>query len=305
MKSDSELMNELAHRTNYLHETTQEESALIKSTLVQMYVDVQNLCNKHGLRLMLGGGSCLGAVRHKGFIPWDDDLDAMIPRCDYEQLIRLLEQGELGDKYEFSVPNPNTECVNTFLKIYLKDTEYIDLFSINTPFPKGLYIDVFAIDAAPKSALMRFIKGVISNSLEFCTILTQYAKYPSKELREYMMLDKHLWRRYRLKCFLGTIVNIIPRYKWLWWFDRFALCNKESDYWTIPTGRKYYNGEIMPKKTFIPIVDGEFEGLTIHLPSDYDAYLKNLYGDYMNIPPIEKRERHFIHKLILQSNDNK
>lgn len=297
MKSDSELMNELAHRTDYLHETTPEESKRIKATLVQMYKDVQALCDKHQLRLMLGGGSCLGAVRHKGFIPWDDDLDAMMPRKDYELLITLLKNGELGEKYEFSTPSPDYESANTFLKIYLKQSEYIDLFVINAPFPKGLYIDVFAIDAAPESKFLQLVKGLVSNGLEFCCILTLYAKYTSKELQEYMKLDEQLWRRYRIKRILGKIIGIIPRKKWLWWFDKFNLSDKETKYWTIPTGRKYYNGEIMPMKTFVPVTDGLFEGLTVHLPADYDAYLSNLYGNYMAIPPVEKRERHFIHKL--------
>lgn len=294
MKSDSELMNELAHRTNYLHEVTQEESMCIKSTLLGMYMDLQALCDKHGLQLMLGGGSCLGAIRHKGFIPWDDDLDAMLPRRDYEQLIRLLQSGAMGDQYEYSTPNPDSESVNTFLKIYLKGTKYVDLFNINTPFPKGLYIDVFAIDATPDSAILRKIKGWISNGLEFCCILTLYSKYKNEKVSEYMRLDKKLWVRYRIKCLLGSFLGIIPRRKWLWWFDRFVCSDKEANLWTVPTGRRYYNGEIMPKDTFVPIINGEFEGKTVHLVADYNAYLTNLYGNYMQLPPVEKRERHFI-----------
>lgn len=103
MKSDSELMNELAHKTNYLHEMTSSESSAMKRALLDIYRDVAKLCEKEGLTLMLSGGSCLGAVRHKGFIPWDDDLDVMMRRDDYERLIRLCKEGRLGDKYEFDL----------------------------------------------------------------------------------------------------------------------------------------------------------------------------------------------------------
>ena len=82
MKSDSELMNELAHKTNYLHEMTSSESSAMKRALLDIYRDVAKLCEKEGLTLMLSGGSCLGAIRHKGFIPWDDDLDVMMRRDD-------------------------------------------------------------------------------------------------------------------------------------------------------------------------------------------------------------------------------
>ena len=97
MKSDFELMNELAKRSDYLRELTDDESKALKKTLLAMYVDIARLCEAHNLTVMLCGGSCLGAIRHKGFIPWDDDLDLLIPRRDYEQMIRLLEQVELGE----------------------------------------------------------------------------------------------------------------------------------------------------------------------------------------------------------------
>lgn len=83
-------MNELAHKTNYLHEMTSSESSAMKRALLDIYRDVAKLCEKEGLTLMLSGGSCLGAIRHKGFIPWDDDLDVMMRRDDYEKLIHLM-----------------------------------------------------------------------------------------------------------------------------------------------------------------------------------------------------------------------
>ena len=150
MKSDSELMKELAHKTNYLHEMTSSESSAMKRALLDIYRDVAKLCEKEGLTLMLSGGSCLGAIRHKGFIPWDDDLDVMMRRDDYEKLIRLCKEGRLGNKYEFDYPNRDTDAKTVFLKIYRKNSFNIELFNENSPFPKGLYIDVFALDSVPK-----------------------------------------------------------------------------------------------------------------------------------------------------------
>ena len=122
MKADFQIMNELARRTHFLHELTTDESAKMKSALLDMYKDVAALCKKENLTIMLCGGSCLGAVRHHGFIPWDDDLDVMMPRKDYDQLIRLLAQGALGEKYEYSAPNKKTDSANVWLKIYRKNS---------------------------------------------------------------------------------------------------------------------------------------------------------------------------------------
>lgn len=294
MKSDSELMNELAKRTNYLRVLKPDESVAMKKALLEIYCDVADLCRKHGLIIMLSGGSCLGAVRHKGFIPWDDDLDVMMPRSDYEKLISLIKEGKLGDKYEYNTPNSSTDSKNVFLKIYRKNSRNIELFNEKTPFPKGLFIDVFAIDSVPKTHFGQLVKGFFANFLQYCSILVLYAQYPSKSLKEFMALDKQTNRRYRIKYQIGKILSIIPHRKWVYWFDKFVASDLPDRQWGIPTGRKYYNGEIFDKNVFIPTTTAEFEGVQVQIPGEYDKYLTNLYKDYMKLPPVEKREQHFI-----------
>ena len=299
MKSDFELMNELAKRSDYLRELTDDESKALKQALLAMYVDIARLCEAHNLTVMLCGGSCLGAIRHKGFIPWDDDLDLLMPRRDYEQLIRLLEQGALGENYEFNTPNSKTDAKNVFLKIYRRNTLNVDIYSDTPAFPQGIAIDVFALDAVPRTRFGQYVKGLIANGLQFASIVVLYAQYPSEHLREFMSLDRDMLRRYRFKCLLGRILGIIPHRKWVWWFDRFVACDRDDRQWGIPTGRKYYNGEIFPREVYVPAAEAEFEGMKVHIPNQFDPYLRNLYKDYMQLPPEDKRERHFCIKLQL------
>lgn len=299
MKSDFELMNELAKRSDYLRELTDDESKALKQALLAMYVDIARLCEAHNLTVMLCGGSCLGAIRHKGFIPWDDDLDLLMPRRDYEQLIRLLEQGALGENYEFNTPNSKTDAKNVFLKIYRRNTLNVDIYSDTPAFPQGIAIDVFALDAVPRTRFGQYLKGLIANGLQFASIVVLYAQYPSVHLREFMSLDRDMLRRYRFKCLLGRILGIIPHRKWVWWFDRFVACDRDDRQWGIPTGRKYYNGEIFPREVYVPAAEAEFEGMKVHIPNQFDPYLRNLYKDYMQLPPEDKRERHFCIKLQL------
>ena len=299
MKSDFELMNELAKRSDYLRELTDDESKALKQALLAMYVDIARLCEAHNLTVMLCGGSCLGAIRHKGVIPWDDDLDLLMPRRDYEQLIRLLEQGALGENYEFNTPNSKTDAKNVFLKIYRRNTLNVDIYSDTPAFPQGIAIDVFALDAVPRTRFGQYVKGLIANGLQFASIVVLYAQYPSEHLREFMSLDRDMLRRYRFKCMLGRILGIIPHRKWVWWFDRFVACDRDDRQWGIPTGRKYYNGEIFPREVYVPAAEAEFEGMKVHIPNQFDPYLRNLYKDYMQLPPEDKRERHFCIKLQL------
>lgn len=287
-------MNELAHRTDYLRELSADESAAMKQALLNIYKDVAAVCEKHGLVYMLSGGTCLGAVRHKGFIPWDDDLDIMMPRADYNRLIELCERGALGEKYEINYPNPKTDSKTVFLKIYRKGSVNRELFDEATPFPKGLYVDVFALDSVPGNKFLQKIKGFFANGLQFISILVLYAQYPSKSLRDFMSLEPRLKRRYRLKVLFGRIFSIVPHRKWVYWFDCFVAdsrCNRPVG---IPTGRKYYNGEIFDSAVYFPPIKATFEGVDVYIPAGYDRYLRNLYKDYMQLPPVEKRERHFI-----------
>jgi lipopolysaccharide cholinephosphotransferase len=299
MKSDSALMNELAHHVAYLRELTADESAGMKRVLLEIYHDVANVCEQYGLTYMLCGGSCLGAVRHQGFIPWDDDLDLMMPRADYERLIKLCNDGALGNKYEIDYPNGKTDSKTVFLKIYRKNSLNVELCDESTPFPKGIYIDIFALDAVPAGRLFRLIKGFFANVFQFIAIMVLYAQYPSRSLKEFMALDVSLRRRFRLKMFFGRLFSLVSHRWWVYWFDRFVASDAPNRKLGIPTGRKYYNGEIFERSVFLPPRRAIFEGLPAYIPAEYDRYLTNLYHDYMQLPPVEKRERHFIGKFQL------
>lgn len=299
MKSDSQIMNELSKKTQYLREITLAESSSLKKELLSIYKDVAALCNENDLTFMMSGGTCLGAIRHQGFIPWDDDLDIMMPRKDYEAFIKLCEQGKLGDKYEISYPQKDKEASTVFLKVYRKGSKNIELSNINTPFPKGIFIDIFALDTVPKSQLVQNIKGFLANAIQFIAIARLYSQFPSSQLKEFMNMDPKLKKRYRIKLLLGTITSFASHAKWVYWFDKLVAGDKPNRKWGIPTGRKYYNGEIFDKEVFVPVKNAVFEGIIVNIPNDTDKYLKNLYHEYMQLPPIEKRERHFIYDFQL------
>ena len=292
-------MNELSHKTHLLRELTDEESRLLKITILNIYKDVASLCDRNGLTYMMSGGTCLGAIRHQGFIPWDDDLDIMLPRKDYDALIQLLERGELGEKYEFAYPNSKTDANIVFLKIFRRHTKDVELFNISTPFPKGIFIDVFPLDAVPKYKWVQKVKGFIANFLQYMAIARLYSQYPSKQLKHYMYLDDTLKKRYKLKLLMGTLASFASHAKWIYWFDRFVASSKENRQWGIPTGRKYYNGEIFDKNVFVPVKKAMFEGLKVNVPNNTHSYLTNLYKNYMELPPEEKRERHFVYEIEL------
>ena len=295
MKTFSNLLNDAARKSNVLKELTPTDRKQLKASLLEMYKVIADFCEKHGLVVFLGGGSCLGAVRHKGFIPWDDDLDLNMPRADYDKLIALIEQGEFPDGYEFSYPSKKHDSKNAFLKIYKNGTKNVEIYDIGTSFPKGINIDIFPMENVPTNKLVRYVKALCFEIIKAIAVSSFYYENRNPELERFINADEDLKKMYRTRCLLGRMFSWIGHRRLGYWADRIAQHKKESELITYPTGRRHYLGEIMPRSVFLPVSKGIFEGIEVNLPAQPEKYLENLYGKtYMQVPPPEKRERHFV-----------
>lgn len=274
-----------------LRELTDEESAKLKQTLLEMYRDILSVCEKNGLICYLGGGSCLGAIRHNGFIPWDDDLDLNMFRGEYTQLPSLLEK-EFPGKYKIVGPGYTLNNPYNFIKVEKIGTSLKSIFDDDKD-NSGIGIDIFPMDDIPKNTLHNKIHGIILNAIFYIAICTKLFQKPS-------MADKVLAsvkvgkRKLRLRKFVGFLFSWRSYTKWNLIGDRIASKSYKTDMMTIPSGRKHYFGEIQSKSVFFPPVKHNFESIDANIPNNYDKYLSALYGDYMQIPPPEKREKHFI-----------
>ena len=297
-------MNMAVRGSSVLKELSSKESAALKSCILDIFKAVTDLCSRHGLTYMLSGGSCLGAIRHHGFIPWDDDLDMMMPRADYQVLLSLLDNGELGKDYSFNYPDGKNESPVSFLKVYKNDTVLIGLTDgKDCPYPQKVFLDVFPLDGVPSGAFARKIKGYIADALRFASNTVYDSRPWSEAQKQFYQSRPEMMRTIRRRRFIGKILSVFPHRKWVYWFDRFVSDPSTSGYIGIPTGRKRYGGEIFPAKVYLPTIDGMFEGLTVQLPGDWDEYLRNLYNNYMELPPVEKRERHFVIDIQLNNED--
>lgn len=295
MKTYKELLNQVAQESNVLRQLTEEESLALKNALLCMYKDVKSLCDSHNLVLMLCGGSCLGAIRHQGFIPWDDDLDLMMSRSDYEVLISLLEAGSLGDDYEFTYPGGNQDAPSCFLKIFKKSTKCVEIGAQDSVYPKGIFLDIFILDGASSCSLKRKLTGITANSLRFISnnVSTAFSQVSDLE-KAFYKTNNAAYFQFLCRRMIGRLLAVIPHKTWISWFDRLVANKKQSGLMCLPTGRMLYGGECFPSLVYFPPIHASFEGLDVLIPNGYDAYLKNLYHDYMKLPPVEKRERHFI-----------
>ena len=149
----------------------------IQSKLLEILLYFQKFCQENGLGFVLAGGTCLGSVRHKGFIPWDDDVDILMPREDLNRFVELFEEC-MGDKYELTTPNSDKYQLESMISaVYKKNTLKAAFLDYNTPFPKGVHIDIFAIESVPRNPIVRGIKGVTTMGLQYIAVSTRFYHY--------------------------------------------------------------------------------------------------------------------------------
>jgi lipopolysaccharide cholinephosphotransferase len=266
-----------------IHKLSNEEQQELKKCLLEIYRDVALVCQKYNLNLMLGGGTCLGAVRHQGFIPWDDDIDLNLFRKDYNKLQEIFNK-ELSDKYFLVEPKMTQTGQRLFAKIIKKNTTFIEMETSILNSANGIFVDIFPIESLPDNKLVRAL------FLYWANIFTKAITIIS----EYQLNRRFIKRRHHK--IIGKLTSFMSFNKWYLFYDAFISSSKGTQYCTIPSGRKGVYGEMQPLDTFMPLVKGIFEGMETSIPNNYDKYLANLYGDYMNLPPLE--QRHTLHKII-------
>lgn len=254
------------------------EQKVYRVAQLQILDKFVEICEAHNLTYFLSGGTLLGAVRHKGFIPWDDDIDVMMPRPDLEKLIEIT--GCKIGPYTLCVPDADNPYPYSVYKIYdesfiIEDKEFSD-----EVFYLPLFIDIFPIeglpseDAASKRFIMRsslknilykmsYHSGIYGKSLKakvFHAVLYPYVKLMGKK-RLAESLNRYVQKYDYNSCeYVGVVLTRALAYQ-----------------------------EKIARKGYMHSVDVEFEGKMYKAPESYQEYLTNLYGDYMQLPPADKQ----------------
>ena len=256
--------------------------------------DFDSLCREHHLSYFLTGGSALGAVREKGFIPWDDDIDIIMPREDYDRLPGIVEQ-EYGDIYW--VQNLKTSDVFDlcFAKFRKKGTKYVELFE-SEPERAGFFLDIFPLEDTYDNPVIRFLNGIVDEGLFFIASCVRVYQQ-SNRLMTYFD-DPELQRSIRTKAKIGRLFNN-PKDDRIWykrcekWQSKCR--NPKSRRVTVSCGRGHYFGEMYRRDHIFPLREREFEERQYYTPKDTTYLLTKLYGkDYILPISPEKREKHTI-----------
>lgn len=249
---------------------------------LEVLKEVIKIIEKYDLRYFAVGGTCLGAIRHHGFIPWDDDIDIAMPREDYE-LFRTKLYKELPEKYKI-LDCDNSES-NTFLwtKIHDSTTTFIENYAKNSPDRyTGVFVDIMALDGLP----LKKAEKIVHKSQIFLTLNKYVRKLPigySKEKPIKAMIKKSLSLIFSYNYFSTRWRDLLRQYT----FDKsenvYLSCRNEKS--SLAHGYKV----IFPYSYFADFVTVEFEDTTIRVPIKYHDYLTDDFGNYMQLPTEEKR----------------
>lgn len=262
----------------------------IHSLELEIMDEVEKICNKYNLRYTLIAGSLIGAIRHTGFIPWDDDLDIAMPREDYEKFIEICKS-ELPERFIIDSHETSDLYYRLAAKIRIKNTLYVEKALINYKGNHGIWVDILPLDyAKKKKSILLWFQGTLKSILEVAI-----EKKSNVDISE-----KSLWKKILVKAFcIFSRKKLINMQKNIMKFQ-----NKKDCKYIVNLASKYgYKKQTFLIEDYFPLKRVKFENMELNIPNNYDYILKTIYGDYMKIPPKEKQFIHTPVKIKLEDGE--
>lgn len=256
------------------------ELRTVQRAQLDLLLELDRICKKNDIKYFLVGGSLIGAIRHKGFIPWDDDIDLGMLREDYEKFKDIVNM-ELDLDYAFFDWRNDPKSPHPFGKLKIKGSVYMEKEARKTGMNNEIFIDIFPFDKAPD--VKKLQKRQKMKVLLLRKILQLKLGW---ELQE----GKGIRKRILYVC-LKIIALFRPLDKWkdVLNAELQRYSNTQSKKRVNMCGAYAYEKEMVPNEFLNKVIATDFEGYQVCIPEMYHEYLTKLYGDYMQLPPVEKR----------------
>ena len=268
----------------------------IQNEEIKILKEFINICQKNKLKYYIMAGTLLGAIRHKGFIPWDDDIDVCVPRNDYDILIKKIKNGQItmNNSFEFKSKELNN-YFHPFLKFVNKNI--LTNTSQKNATDKYLWIDIFPLDGTPenKKEAKKYMNRMFALGHIYVVKNTSFLNIIKKTQNKKNVPAKLIVKFFTIfisnKYLADTLIKEAKRYNY---DDSRYIANT---IWPGPL--KMFH----EKSVFEAEIDIMFENMKVKAFSGYDTYLKENYGDYMKLPPENKRYTHSFDAYVQDNNE--
>ena len=284
--------------SNELHEMSDDERRRLQAHLRMMYKEIEKVCDRHGLRMCAGYGTVLGALRHQGFIPWDDDMDLLMPREDYDLLINEYAT-ELPDNLKIYAPNSKCRPLYRFAKVVDSSTRFISPGASNDE-THGVFIDIFPLEFVPRRKLVLKWRNFSTRVLLFITACVDQKVGHNQFYKKLMCSNRKGAIIYNLREFVGVLFSWRKPQSWYNNIAEYTHYIKDTGMVNVPTDGGLTKSLMpLPMETYFPAKKAKFDDIEILIPNAVDDYLVHNYGNWNWIPPVDQRWQHFIEKLEL------
>lgn len=265
----------------------------IQKASLQILEQIIVLCKQLNLRYYMFYGSLIGVIRHKGFIPWDDDVDIMMPRPDYERLIAyLIENKEKTAPLELFEPRVNQSYPYMIARI--SDSRYILDVDNEEGYGIGVFVDIYPFDGlgnSKKEALHYGLKGDRASSLCFQATRKRFE----------IGLTKSLFRKV-IKYPVFLFAKATGKDRFQKYLTKLAGEKQYDDYEYVGCLVWLSGGvkDIFRRQWFGKTIEASFEGIQVCIPKQYDKILRHIYGDYMQLPPPDEQKGHHNYRAYVK-----
>ena len=282
------------HKSKDLHAMTDDERMALQAHLRKMYLEIEKVCDRHGLNMMLAYGSVIGALRHHGFIPWDDDIDLFMPREDYDKLINDYAE-ELPSNYKIFAPNSKNGPITRFAKVVDINTRFITPGTDRDSEKTGIFVDIFPLENAPQEKSAIRWQQVKACLLMYLASSVAGYETRNKKYKAIMCVSFAGSFNYYFRNSLGWLFSWRRSDYWIDLFDRAVSKYPYSGSYNVPSGGSALRYFLpIPGGVFLPVQKVKFDDIEAYIPHCAEKHLEDEYGDWKRIPPENERWMHFI-----------
>lgn len=298
MLSTKEIYLKACMQSRELHAMTEDERTRLQRHLRRMYKEIEKVCDRHRLRMCAGYGTVLGAIRHQGFIPWDDDMDLLMPREDYDKLIQEYAD-ELPKNFKIYSPNSKNGPIARFAKVVDTNTRFLGPGAKDEEC-HGIFIDIFPLEGTSANSFCIWWKHKVACMLML--IASSVMEYEDSKLsdvyKRLMCSTPEGTKTYNIRHCIGKLFCFRSSKKWFDSVESYTKCSRVKAGYSVPVGGssiRYF--QPIDESVYFPVRRLRFDDIEIYVPNQPERHCEIEYGDWTWIPPEEDRWQHFIQEI--------